>query len=66
MGTVGQTALAIAIPTVIVLIGILLNSTANSRIEAKLDRMQADLSQFYKDLGKHEGKIEIIERKVGL
>lgn len=36
---------------------------SESSLSARLDRMQADLSQFYMILGKHEGKIESLEKR---
>ena len=33
------------------------------RLELKQDRMQADLSEFYRTLGRHEKSIEILERR---
>ena len=31
--------------------------------DGRLDRMQADLSQFYRTLGQHDAKLEAIEKK---
>ena len=33
--------------------------------DARLDRMQSDLSQFYRDLGDHGARIESMEKKRG-
>jgi hypothetical protein len=33
------------------------------KIEGRLDRMQSDLSQFYRDLGDHGARIDILEKK---
>jgi hypothetical protein len=43
--------------------GMLFNNSRFSAIDARLDRMQADLSQFYRDLGRHDAKIESLEKK---
>ena len=43
--------------------GMLFNNSRFSAIDARLDRMQADLSQFYRDLGRHDAKIETLEKK---
>jgi hypothetical protein len=43
--------------------GMLFNNSRFSAIDARLDRMQADLSQFYRDLGRHDAKIEALEKK---
>jgi hypothetical protein len=55
----------VGIPLLAIFGGILFNNSSNNRLEAKLDRMQADLSQFYKDLGNHDGRIAAIERRIG-
>jgi hypothetical protein len=34
-----------------------------SEINGRLDRMQSDLSVFYRDLGRHDAKIESLEKK---
>jgi uncharacterized membrane protein (DUF106 family) len=34
-----------------------------NRIEAKQDRMQADLSEFHRSLGQHDKAIEILEKR---
>jgi len=68
-----QLALAIGIPVLVILFGILLNQRGldkvesrlervNSDLSGRLDRMQADLSQFYQVLGKHDKAIEILGR----
>lgn len=35
----------------------------NLHLISRIDRMQADLSQFYQILGKHEGTIETMKRQ---
>ena len=57
-----QFALAIGIPVLVILFGILLNQRGLDKVESRLDRMQPDLSQFYQILGKHDKAIEILER----
>jgi hypothetical protein len=34
-----------------------------SDLNGRLDRQQADLSQFYETLGRHDAKIEMLEKK---
>jgi uncharacterized protein YktB (UPF0637 family) len=34
-----------------------------SDLNARLDRQQSDLSQFYQTLGRHDAKIEMLEKK---
>ena len=66
--------LTIGIPVFVILFGILLNQRAVDKLEARmdarfngvdgrLDRMQADLAQFYRILGEHEAKIEALMRR---
>ncbi len=52
----------IGVPLAAIIAGIMFNDSRFNRIETRLDRMQADLSQFYMTLGKHEGKIESLEK----
>jgi hypothetical protein len=62
-----QLWLAIGIPTVTVLMGILLNVTGlnrvESRIETRLLAIEGDLRRFYQILGEHSAKIENLEKK---
>jgi hypothetical protein len=46
-----------------IFVGILFNNSHFNAIDARLDRMQSDLSQFYRDLGRHDAKIETLEKK---
>ena len=65
--TEAQLWLAIGIPTVTVLMGILLNVTGlnrvESRIETRLLAIEGDLRRFYQILGEHSAKIENLEKK---
>ena len=62
-----QLWLAIGIPTVTVLMGILLNVTGlnrvESRIETRLLAIEGDLRRFYQIHGEHSAKIENLEKK---
>jgi hypothetical protein len=58
-----QLWVAIGIPTVTVLVGILLNQLGSSRIESRLQAIEGDLRRFYQLLGEHSAKIENLERK---
>ncbi len=53
-------ALAIGIPTFVVLLGILWNGSEirqlRSEVSGRLDRIEANLRQFYHELGRHEGE----------
>jgi hypothetical protein len=33
------------------------------RVEIRLDRLEADLKEFYRSLGQHDAKIENLEKK---
>jgi hypothetical protein len=53
-----------------VLLGILLNQrgidkleSRFDRVDGRMDRMQSDLSIFYRTLGQHDKAIEFLERK---
>jgi len=49
--TDSQLWMAIGIPTVTVLLGILLNQLGSSRIESRLKVIEGDLRRFYQLLG---------------
>jgi len=49
--TDSQLWMAIGIPTVTVLLGILLNQLGSSRIESRLQVIEGDLRRFYQLLG---------------
>jgi len=52
-----QLALSIGIPSLLVLVGIFLNNARFGGTDSRLDRMQADLSQFYRDLGRLDAEV---------
>jgi hypothetical protein len=52
-----QLALTIAIPSILVLVGIFLNNARFNSIETRLTTMEGDLRQFYRDLGRHDADI---------
>ncbi len=65
-----QLLLAIGVPSFMVLLGILLNQrgidkleSRFDRVDGRMDRMQSDLSIFYRTLGQHDKAIEFLERK---
>jgi hypothetical protein len=66
-------ALTIGIPVFVILFGILLNQRGRDKLEARLDgrinslagrldRMQADLSMFYRILGEHGADIDHLKK----
>jgi hypothetical protein len=58
-----QLVLTIAIPSMLVLVGIFLNNARFNSIEARLTTMEGDLRQFYRDLGRHEADIITIKER---
>ena len=52
-----QPALTIAIPSILVLVGIFLNNARFNSLETRLTTMEGDLRQFYRDLGRHDADI---------
>jgi len=52
-----QLALTIAIPSILVLVGIFLNNARFNSLETRLTTMEGDLRQFYRDLGRHDADI---------
>jgi hypothetical protein len=54
--------LTVGIPVFVILFGILLNQRGLDKLEARLDRMQADLSMFYRTLGQHDADIEHLKK----
>jgi len=62
--------IAAGLPTVMVLVGILLNQRSadrlehrSDRIETRLERIESDLREFYRTLGQHDAKIENLEKR---
>jgi len=58
-----QLVLTIAIPSMLILVGIFLNNARFNSIEARLTTMEGDLRQFYRDLGRHEADIINIKER---
>jgi hypothetical protein len=67
-----QLVLTIGIPSLLILVGMFLNNSRSNTLEgridrlgselnARIDRMQADLSQFYMILGRHEADIATLK-----
>jgi hypothetical protein len=60
MMTNTQLYLAMGVPSVLVLLGVLLNQIGQARLETRLTVIEGDLRQFYKSLGDVGGKVEIL------
>jgi hypothetical protein len=56
----------VGIPVFVILFGILLNQRGldklETRLDGRLDRMQADLSKFYRILGEHGADIDHLKK----
>jgi hypothetical protein len=52
-----QLALTIAIPSILVLVGIFLDHAGFNSVETRLTTMEGDLRQFYRDLGRRDANI---------
>jgi hypothetical protein len=52
-----QLALTIAIPSLLILVGIFLNNARFNTIESRLTTLEGDLRHFYRDLGRHEADL---------
>ena len=59
-----QLWLAIGIPTVTVLIGILLNQLGQSRMENRLQVIEGDLRRFWQILGEHSARLDNVEKAI--
>ena len=46
-----------------IIFGILYNQRGLDRVEARLDKIQADLNSFHRSLGQHDKAIEILEKR---
>lgn len=60
-----QLAWSVGIPSLLILVGIFLNNARFNSIETRLTTLEGDLRQFYRDLGRHDAKIENLEKKAG-
>ena len=58
-----QLALSIAIPSILILVGIFLNNARFNSIETGLTTMEGDLRQFYRDLGRHDADLATLKKQ---
>jgi septal ring factor EnvC (AmiA/AmiB activator) len=67
-------AITLGVPVLAIFFGILLNQRGLgelrsdlksdiSRVESKIDRMQSDLTQFSRELGRHDARLDSLESK---
>jgi len=70
-----QLYIAVGLPTVMVLVGIFLNQRSfdrlesnlggrMDRLEARLDRIEAGLREFYRTLGQHDARLDNLEKRL--
>lgn len=57
-----QLLLTIGIPSILVILSWMQSNQRLSRVEAALDKVGDDLRQFYRMIGKLEGRVESLER----
>jgi hypothetical protein len=58
-----QLYISAGLPTLTVLVGILLSQRSSGLIERCMDRIEADLREFYRSLGQHEARLDNSERR---
>lgn len=52
-----------ALTLMAILAATIFNNSRFSELNSRMDRMQADLSQFYLTLGKHDARLDNVEKK---
>ncbi len=57
-----QLYLPIGFPTLLLLIGQLLNWSAVKDVSSRLMTIESDMRQFYRAIGKVEGRLDVIEK----
>jgi hypothetical protein len=58
-----QLCLSIAIPSILILLGIFLNNARFNSIETRLTTMEGDMRQFYRDLGRHDADLATLKEQ---
>jgi hypothetical protein len=58
-----QLYLAVGLPTMLLLIGQLLNWTAVKGVSSRLITIEPDMRQFYRAIGKVEGRLDAVEKR---
>ena len=58
-----QLYLAIGLPTLLILIGLLLNWSATRDVATRLGVIKSDMRQFYRAIGKLEWRMDAVEHK---
>jgi hypothetical protein len=60
-----QLYLAVGLPTLLLLIGQLLNWSAVKDVSNRLITIESDMRQFYRAIGKVEGRLDVLEKHHG-
>jgi hypothetical protein len=58
-----QLYLAVGLPTMLLLIGQLLNWTAVKDVSSRLITIEFDMRRFYRAIGKVEGRLDAVEKR---
>lgn len=58
-----QLYLAVGLPTLLLLIGQLLNWTAVKDVSSRLVTIESDMRQFYRAIGNIEGRVDSLEKR---
>ena len=69
-----QLYIVVGLPTLTVLVGMFINQRSfdrlesqvgsrMDRLEARLDRIKADLREFYRTLGQHDARLDNLEKR---
>jgi hypothetical protein len=60
-----QLYLAVGFPTLLLMIGQLLNWSAVKDVSSRLITIESDMRQFYRAIGKVEGRLDVLEKHHG-
>ncbi|HZL25735.1 MAG TPA: hypothetical protein VFC39_04305 [Acidobacteriaceae bacterium] len=57
-----QLYISIGLPTLLILLGLLLNWSATKDVATWLGVIESDMRQFYRAIGKLEGRMDAVEK----
>jgi hypothetical protein len=57
-----QLYISIGLPTLLILLGLLLNWSATKDVATRLGVIESDMRQFYRAIGKLEGRMDAVEK----
>lgn len=61
--TNAQLYLSIGIPSVLIFVGIILNQVQLGEVNRRLGVLESDLREFYRSIGKLEGRMDAVEKR---